>query len=89
MSPRRRNFMRAEQTVGEMAEETLLRQARALTRRNGEPLLEALEAVVETPAGMQLEELRGGPHQDEEARYWQANLLFERVSEQAGHPPAV
>jgi hypothetical protein len=31
--------------------------------------LEALEAVVETPAGMQLEELRSGPHQDEEARY--------------------
>jgi hypothetical protein len=80
--------MRAEQTVGEMAQETLLRQARALTRRNGEPLLEALEALVETPAGMQLEKLRGGPHQDKEARYWQANLLFERVSEQAGHPPA-
>jgi hypothetical protein len=32
--------------------------------------------------------LRSGPHQDEEVRYWQANLLFERVSEQAGHPPA-
>jgi hypothetical protein len=78
--------MRAEQTVSEMAQETLLRQARALAQRNGEPLLEALEAVVETPAGMQLEELRSGPHQDEEMRYWQANLLFERVSEQAGHP---
>jgi hypothetical protein len=69
-----------------MAQETLLRQARALAGRNGVPLL---EAVVETPAGMQLEELRSGPHQDEEARYWQANLLFARVSEQAGHPPAV
>jgi hypothetical protein len=34
---------------------------------------------------MQLEELRCGPHQDEEIRYWQANLLFERMSEQAGH----
>ena len=34
----------------------------------------------------QLEELRCGAHQDEETRYWQANLLFERVSEQAGHP---
>jgi hypothetical protein len=33
---------------------------------------------------MQLEELRSRPHQDEEARYWQANL---RVSKQAGHPP--
>ena len=76
--------MRAEQNVNEMAQEVLLRQARA--QRTGEPFVEALEAVVETPAGRQLEELRCGPHQDEETRYWQANLLFERVSEQAGHP---
>ena len=78
--------MRAEQTVSEMAQEVLWRQARALAKRTAEPLVEALEAVVETPAGRQLEELRSGPHQEEEARYWQANLLFERVSEQAGHP---
>jgi hypothetical protein len=78
--------MRAEQTVNEMAQEVLLRQARALAKRTGEPFVEALEAVVETPAGRQLEELRCGVHQDEEARYWQANLLFERVSEQAGYP---
>ena len=77
--------MRAEQTVNEMAGEVLSRQARALAQRTGEPLLEALEAVLETPAGMQLEALRWGVHQDEEARYWQANLLFERVRQQAGH----
>ena len=77
--------MRAEQTVNEMAQEVLCRQARALAKRTGESFVEALEAVVETPAGMQLEELRSGVHQDEESRYWQANLLFERVSEQAGH----
>jgi hypothetical protein len=77
--------MRAEQTVNEMAEEILSRQARALAQRTGEPLVEALEAVLETSAGRQLEELRCGPNQYEEARYWQANLLFERVSEQAGH----
>ncbi|HYQ83653.1 MAG TPA: hypothetical protein VEP28_06570 [Rubrobacter sp.] len=78
--------MRAEQTVSEMAQVVLWRQAKALARRSGEPLVEALEAVVETPAGRQLEELRCGAHQDEETRYWQANLLFERVSKQAGHP---
>jgi predicted phage-related endonuclease len=78
--------MQAEQTVSEMAQVVLSRQARALAQRTGETLDEALEAVVETPAGRQLEELRGGVHQHEEARYWQANLLFERVSEQAGHP---
>jgi hypothetical protein len=69
-----------------MAQEALSRQARALAKQTGEPLVEALEAVLETPAGRQLEELRCGPHRHEETRYWQANLLFERVSEQAGHP---
>jgi hypothetical protein len=78
--------MRAEQTVSEMAQVVLWRQAKAQAQRTGESLLEALEAVVETPAGRQLEELRCSVHQDEETRYWQANLLFERVSEQAGHP---
>jgi hypothetical protein len=77
--------MRPEQTVNEMAQVVLSRQARAVAQRTGEPLLEALAAVVETPAGRQLEESRCGPHQEEEARYWQANLLFERVSEQAEH----
>jgi hypothetical protein len=78
--------MRPEQTVSEMAQEVLLRQARARARRTEEPLAEALEAVLETPAGTQLGELRRGPHREEEALYWQANMLFERVSEQAGHP---
>jgi hypothetical protein len=68
-----------------MAQLVLWRQARALATRTGEPFVEALEAVVVTPAGRQLEELRCGAHQHEEARYWQANLLSERVSEQAGH----
>ena len=80
--------MRAEQIVNEMAQEVLCRQARAQAQRTGEPFVEALEAVVETPAGRQLKELMCSVHQDEEMRYWQANLLFERVSEQAGHPPA-
>ncbi len=79
--------MRAEQTVKEMAQEVLSRQERACARQTGQSLAKARVAVLQTPAGRQLEELRRGPHQHEEARYWQANLLFERVSEQAGHPP--
>jgi hypothetical protein len=62
--------MRAEQTVSEMAQVVLSRQASSHAQRTGEPLDEALQAVVETPAGRQLEELRSGPHQHEEARYW-------------------
>jgi hypothetical protein len=78
--------VRAEQTVSEMAQEVLLRQARAHAQRTEEPVAEALEAVLETPAGSQLGELRRGAHREEEALYWQASMLFERVSEQAGHP---
>ena len=78
--------MRPEQTVKEMAQEVLSRQVSTHAGRTGQSLAEARAAVLQTPAGCQLEELRGGVHQHEEARYWQANLLFERVSEQAGHP---
>ena len=46
--------MRAEQTVNEMAQEVLSRQARAQAQRTGEPFVEALEAVVESPAGSSL-----------------------------------
>jgi hypothetical protein len=79
--------MQSEQSVAEMAEEVLCRQARARVQRTGQSLAVARAAVIQTSAGRQLEELRNGLHQDEGARYWQANLLFERVSERAGHPP--
>ncbi len=75
--------MRAEQTVNEMAQEVLSRQAKAQAQRTGQSHASARAAVVETPAGCQLEELRSGLHQHEQARYWQANLLLKRVSEQA------
>ena len=78
--------MRAEQTVNEMAQVVLWRQAKAQAQRTGQSHASARAAVLETPAGRQLEELRCGPHQHEEVRYWQANLLFNRVSEQASHP---
>jgi hypothetical protein len=77
--------MRPEQNVKEMAQVVLWRQARALAQRTGQSHASARAAVLETPAGRQLEELRCGPHQHEEVSYWQANLLCERVSEQAGH----
>jgi hypothetical protein len=81
--------LRAEQTVSEMVVEVLARQAEELAARTGQPFHEAYEDVLETEAGCQLAELAEGPHRHEKARYWQANLLFERVSEQAGHPVLV
>jgi hypothetical protein len=78
--------MRAEQTVSEMAQEALSRQANAQAQRTEQSHASARAAVFETPAGCQLEELRSSAHQHEEARYWQANLLLKRVqaSERAG-----
>ena len=77
--------MRAEQTVSEMAVEVLARQADELAGRTGQPFREAFEEVKRTEAGGQLCELCEGSHRHEKAIYWQANLLFERVSEHAGH----
>ena len=78
--------MRAEQTVNEMAQVVLWRQAKAQARRTGQTHASARAAVIQTPAGRQLEELRCGVHQHEQARYWRANLLLKRVSEQASQP---
>jgi hypothetical protein len=78
--------MRAEQTVNEMAQVVLWRQAKTQAQRTGQSHASARADVIQTPAGRQLEELRCGVHQHEEVRYWQANLLFKRVSEQASQP---
>jgi hypothetical protein len=69
-----------EQSVSEMVEEVLHRQAQYLVDRTGMPLEDAHISVAGTPAGRQLEELGEGEHRHEEARYWQTNLWFERAS---------
>ena len=74
-----------EQSVSEMVEEVLQRQAHYLVERNGMPLEEALVRVANTEAGRQLRELGKGEHQHEEARYWQAKLCFERATERVRH----
>jgi hypothetical protein len=59
--------MRAEQTVSDRAEDILLaRQAMALAKRSGEPLIEALEDILKTPAGSASVEPMAGPHQEQE-----------------------
>src|SRR5918992_3018971 len=75
--------MKKKQTVAEMAEEVLARQARARAERTGEPFEEALEAVRKTEAGRQLEELREGPHHHERAQEWQGGRLQGRAEEGA------
>jgi hypothetical protein len=73
--------MRKNQQVAEMADKVLARQAVASAVRTGERFKAALDAVVETEAGRQLEELRVGPHRDERAQAWQEDLLRERTEE--------
>ncbi len=70
-----------DQTVAEMANEVLLRQAKARADRSGEPIEEAMEAVLNSEAGKQLKELRDGPHGDEGVEEWQVGLARERARE--------
>ena len=57
--------MREDQSLAQMANEVLMRQAKVRADRSGEPIEEAMEAVVNTEAGKQLKELRDGPHSEE------------------------
>ena len=73
--------MRPEQTVAEMAEEVLKRQAKAMVDRTGQPFENALGAVCETDAGRQLRELADGEHHDRRASEWQSSLPWKRGEE--------
>jgi hypothetical protein len=73
--------MRPEQTVTEMAEEVLGRQAKAMVDWTGQPFENALEAVSETDAGRQLRELANSEHHDQRAGEWQSSLLWKRADE--------
>src|SRR5215213_3040298 len=73
------NAMQENQRVADMAVEVLARQAEARAEWTGEPLDEALKAVLETEAGQQLTGLRDGPHRDEEAKRWHDELAPKRA----------
>ena len=75
--------MQKNQRVADMADEVLVRQAKARIERTGETFEEALKTVLETEAGHQLEELRDGPHRDERAKQWQDELARKRGNERS------
>lgn len=75
--------MQENQRVANMADEVLVRQAKARVERTGEPFEVALKAVRETKAGQQLAELRDGSHRDEKAKRWQEDLPQERGRERS------
>jgi hypothetical protein len=72
-----------ERTVSEMAAEILTHQAKALVYRTGQPLEEALVAILKTDSGRQLTELADGPHRHERARDWQAHAEHRAFLQQA------
>jgi hypothetical protein len=74
-----------DQSVSEMAEEVLMRQVKALTHRSGHSLEDAHQAVSDTEAGRQLNDLANGEHRHEKARHWQASVFWERSEERLMH----
>ena len=73
--------MREDQSVAEMANEVLMRQAKRRSDRSGEPIEVAMEAVLNTEAGKQLSELRDGPHGEESVEEAQVGVARERAQE--------
>jgi hypothetical protein len=76
-----RSTVREDQSLAEMANEVLMRQAKARAERSGEPIEEAMEAVLNTEAGEQLRELRDGPHGEESVEEAQVEAARERAKE--------
>jgi hypothetical protein len=74
-----------EQTVSEMAEEVLMRQAKTLARRSGRSLEDARRVVAGTDAGRKLKGLANGDHRQEKARAWQASVFWDRAEERLMH----
>ena len=77
--------MQQDQTVSQMAQEALMRQAKALAQRSGHSLEDARQAVVDTQAGRQLRDLAQGEHRHEKAKQWQASVFWGRAEERLMH----
>jgi hypothetical protein len=73
--------MHNEQSVSEMVQEVLRRQAKALVEQTGEPFQGALEAVSKTDAGRKLRESASGEHRNERVCEWQVGLALGRAEE--------
>ena len=71
--------MQRDQTVSEMAEEALMRQAKALARSSRRSLEDARQAVSGTEAGRRLEDLAMGEYRHTKASEWQASMFWERA----------
>ncbi len=66
-------------SVKDMVDEVLARQAAYRASETGESFEDALQTVIETAAGRQLQELRSSPHGDARADEWQTIVARERA----------
>jgi hypothetical protein len=82
---RKEKPLQRDQSVFEMVEEVLARQAKYLADQTGQSFERALEVVAETTAGQQLRELANGEYCNEKARDWQASMLWDRAEELLMH----
>jgi len=70
-----------DQTVSEMAQEALERQAKVLAHRSGQTLEAARQAVSDTEAGRQLRDLATGEHRHTRAQEWQVSVFWGRAEQ--------
>jgi len=73
--------VREDQSLAQMANEVLMRQAKVRADRSGEPIASSMEAVLNTEAGKQLRELRDGPHSEESVEQAQVSVARDRAQE--------
>jgi hypothetical protein len=74
-----------DQSVSEMVQEVLMRQAKALAHRSGDSLEDARQAVSDTEAGRQLRDLANGEHRHEKAKDWHGSVFWDRAEESLRH----
>jgi hypothetical protein len=70
-----------EQTVSQMVNEVLERQAKSLAEGTGETFERATSATLNTEAARQLKELAESPYSERKAAEWQAALPWRRAEE--------
>jgi hypothetical protein len=74
-----------DQSVSEMVEEVLMRQAKALAHRSGQSLEDASKAISDTDAGRQLRDLAQGEQRHQRAQEWQASVFWDRAEQRLMH----
>jgi hypoxanthine phosphoribosyltransferase len=75
----RDTLVHPEQTVSQMVNEVLQRQAKSLADDTGETLERAMSATLKTEAARQLEKLADSPYNEQKAAEWQAALPWRRA----------